>query len=134
EASAGIEAPLVRDSSPVVANRWKMPPFEEALGFHFRTESDFARLDRNGYVKSVDQVAGFLPHALLHAPVAPVDDALAAAEGRDQVRWDDTSKRWKVARVELVSLLKHETPRVYLSDNLPRMEDLSSIKTRPLSP
>jgi hypothetical protein len=31
-----------------------------------------------------------------------------------------------------VSLLKHETPAVYVSKNLPRMDELSAAPTRPL--
>ena len=36
-------------------------------------------------------------------------------------------------RLELVSLLKHEKPAVYVSRSLPRMEDLKDVKTRALS-
>ena len=39
----------------------------------------------------------------------------------------------QVNRVELVSLLKHATPRVYLSDNLPRMDELRTAQTRELN-
>lgn len=35
-------------------------------------------------------------------------------------------------RLELVSLLKHETPRVYVSKHLPRMDELTDAPTRPL--
>lgn len=43
---------------------------------------------------------------------------------------------WQLARVDLVSLLKHDPPAVYLSDALPRMEELADddIPTRKLDP
>ena len=36
-------------------------------------------------------------------------------------------------RLELVSLLKHAKPAVYVSRNLPNMEELSDVPTRPLN-
>jgi hypothetical protein len=46
---------------------------------------------------------------------------------------DDDSK-WTISRLELVSLLKFDEPRVYVLDHLPRMDQLSSdnAPTRPL--
>ncbi|HMF18739.1 MAG TPA: hypothetical protein VKE98_16140, partial [Gemmataceae bacterium] len=41
--------------------------------------------------------------------------------------------RWRVNKLELVSLLKHETPRVYVSDTLPRMKELRKVGTRSLT-
>ena len=43
-------------------------------------------------------------------------------------------REWQLMRLELVSLLKHDPPAVYLSDSLPRMAELSSedVPTRPL--
>jgi hypothetical protein len=40
--------------------------------------------------------------------------------------------RWEISRLELVSLLKQTEPRVYVSKNLPRMQDLDTKATRPL--
>jgi hypothetical protein len=42
-------------------------------------------------------------------------------------------ERWLITRLELVSLLKHKEPAVYVSGELPRMEDLKKSKTRPPS-
>lgn len=83
----------------------------------------------NGYAKSVDQVAGFEPHAFRYELTPPYDLA-QPAPGPDDKRGP---KKWKLVRLELTSLLKHDTPRVYVSENLPRMEDLSSTKTRELT-
>ena len=41
-------------------------------------------------------------------------------------------KSWRFRNLELVSLLKHDEPRVYLSKNLPRMGELRNAPTRPL--
>jgi len=65
-----------------------------------------------GYVKDRDHVVGFQPHAFAHAP--------------------RVTTKWWIDRLELVSLLKHEEPAVYLSDHLPRMQDLRDAETRPL--
>jgi hypothetical protein len=43
------------------------------------------------------------------------------------------SQPWRVTRLELVSLLKHEIPVAYLSPRLPLMEELGNVSTRPLS-
>jgi len=77
-------------------------------------------LDRNwmGYVRDRDHVAGFVSHGFYqpkwHTP------ALAA------------SLSWEIVQLELVSLLKHETPMAYVSKHLPRMDELAKAETRPL--
>jgi hypothetical protein len=65
-----------------------------------------------GYVCDRDHVAGFQPHQFRREPDAP--------------------QRWQIERLELVSLLKHDQPVVYLSENLPRMDELRKAATRPL--
>ena len=39
---------------------------------------------------------------------------------------------WAIRTIELVSLLKHPEPMVYLSDHLPRMDELRGARVRPL--
>lgn len=70
---------------------------------------DFVNVENWGFVRSRQQVAGFLPHAFSRVPA-----------GRE----------WKVVRVELVGLLKHPEPVVYPSDRLPAMADLKDAPTR----
>jgi hypothetical protein len=65
-----------------------------------------------GYVRDRSHVAGFRPHRFRQEPSAPA--------------------RWQVERLELVGLLKHDEPVVYLSENLPRMDELRDAETRPL--
>jgi hypothetical protein len=47
---------------------------------------------------------------------------------------DQSGVVWRLKSLELVSLLKQETPRVYSSKNLPRMEELNQTPTRALDP
>ncbi len=69
---------------------------------------------RFGYVRDIDHVAGFQAHALVDMPKSP--------EG------------WNIARLDLVSLLVHEGPVIYQSDQLPRMTEAADIPTQPLDP
>jgi hypothetical protein len=41
-------------------------------------------------------------------------------------------ERWEVARLDLVSLFKHAEPVAYVSEELPRMDQLRKAPTRPL--
>ena len=84
-------------------------------------------LDRSrfGYFEDRDHVAGFGMHGFNY-----------------QVRLQRTlfgpppelTENWAVRRLELVSLLKHDTPRVYESKILPNMEELREAPTRALNP
>jgi hypothetical protein len=65
-----------------------------------------------GYIRNREHVAGFRPHRFRDAPFTP--------------------EHWRVVRLELVGLLKHEEPVAYVSANLPRMDELSNAPTRPL--
>ncbi len=78
---------------------------------------DFANPDSFGYVQDVDHVAGFEPHGFTELP---------------RIRLSDKSVRWLTVRVELVSLLKHERPMVYVSAHLPKMSELADAPVRPL--
>ena len=75
--------------------------------------SEFLTVDRFGYIESKQRAAGFEPHAF-GRPAQP-------------------AASWSLARLELVSLLKFDQPRVYVSDSLPNMEELDEVETRPLS-
>ncbi|WP_339909982.1 hypothetical protein [Symmachiella dynata] len=96
--------------------------------FHLQGMADFADPIGFGYVESLRngkppekqilRVTGFQPHAFRKFP-EPLTNS-------------DKSVRWLIEKLELVSLLKHDTPRVYESKNLPRMDELSTAPTRPL--
>ncbi len=77
-----------------------------------QAQVDFANPLGYGYVQDLDHVAGFQPHGFRHAPVPP--------------------KGLRLVRVELVSLLKHREPMVYVSKDLPNMEQLEKAPVRSL--
>lgn len=105
--------------------------------FNSRLSDSFAT--RTGYLKGIDQVAGFEAHRVrpgnfwsgnlrmsLQRPQLP---------GQQSVEETGQKTSWKVNRIELVSLLMHDEPCVYDTDELPNMEELSSdiALTRALS-
>ena len=115
-------------------NPWSLPIVEDLDDLNEDARDVFASSNRFGYVKSIDQVAGFEAHRFDRLPTLPVDEARAKpSPQRRRYTHHHADERWKLARLELVSLLKHDGPRVYLSEHLPRMEDLSSAKTRALN-
>ena len=121
ERGPAIELPEV----DVVEDRpdaW-LPSKRDLLWFQDQSQQLFANPWNFGYVKSVDKVAGFEPHAFLSKP---------DLHHPDPERDEKMTHRWEVSRLELVSLLKHAEPRVYLSKNLPRMQDLDERTTRQL--
>ena len=82
---------------------------------HRSSVIDFAYPAGFGYIRSRDRVYGFRPHRISKVP-------------------DETTSTWCFRNLELVSLLKHGKPAVYLSDHLPRMSELRHAATRPLDP
>ena len=92
-------------------------PTERFQEFHTSALVDFLNPAGFGYVKEHRVVAGFQEHHFRKLPGA--DDGFRISP-------------WRLQRVELVSLLKHADPCVYLSDNLPRMDELRNAKVRPL--
>jgi len=67
--------------------------------------------------RDLTRVIGFQPHAFRQRPQLP----------------ERRGAMWKIEQLQLVSLLKHETPVAYESDNLPRMDELREARTRPLN-
>lgn len=89
-------------------------PRESLEGLHYSGRLDFLEPERMGYVRDREHVAGFLSHEFTVYP---------ELDGRE----------WIVTQLELISLLKHETPVAYISRNLPRMDELVGAPTRPLN-
>ena len=100
-----------------------MPTFPQLDLFHLRGQYNFIEPSSLGYIKDRDRVAGFQPHQFRSMP-----------EVGDWRAWGEKppKEKWAVARLELVSLLKYERPAVYVSTELPRMEQLEKAKMRPL--
>lgn len=89
----------------------------EAL--HTAGVDDFLRPDRLGYVKNRDHVVGFQSHQFQAMPELPKPSR--------------AETEWQVVRLELLGLLKGPTPHVYVSEHLPRMDELKDAATRPLN-
>jgi hypothetical protein len=87
----------------------KLDPLRE---MHLSGVLNFANPLRFGLIKNRQKVAGFQAHRFNEVPSA---------------------KQWKVQSLELVGLLMHADPVVYVSDELPRMEKLRQAPTRSLN-
>jgi hypothetical protein len=82
-----------------------------ALGkLHDESFLDFVNPKGFGYVKDRQHVAGFQSHGFSKVP--------------------GPAGQWKVASLELVGLVRHENPVVYVSPRLPRMDELRDAPTR----
>jgi|GEM_PF-1492076 len=57
---------------------------------------------------------------------------MAGLEYRHYGEIPESSPIWRVQSLDLISLLIHDEPRVYVSSYLPRMDELHSFRTRPL--
>ena len=112
----GSAAPVV-DQAAINAT----PPRNDLLAMHDSGIEDFLESERMGFVKDRDHVAGFVSHRFTKMP------GLAVPK-------DQPPASWKIIRLELVSLLKHDTPMAYVSKNLPQMDELRDAPTRPLDP
>ena len=84
--------------------------------FHFYHDGGWEFLNPAGfgYVKDRGHVAGFKPHG--YRSGVAVHENLS----------------WRVRHVQLVGILSHEEPVVYLTDRLPSMEQVRQGKTRGL--
>lgn len=80
----------------------------DVSALHLDALVDFVNPRGFGYTRDREHVAGFRTHGFTRVPDLAVE------------------------RVELVSLLKHDEPAVYVSDHLPEMTRLKGVLTRPL--
>lgn len=108
--ASATDAPVARAPAPNLG-------LLESL--HRTGAEQFLNPRRFGYVKAREHTVGFQPHRIDRPPVFN--------------RYDKSkSGDWTVAKLELISLLRHPEPRVYVSSRLPRMEELKAAQTRPL--
>jgi len=123
---------------------------------HLQESGNFLLEPRLGYAATLDETRGFQPHAFTRQP-AVVDGKVDPKRPQDPFRryringdlseavrlheppppsFADvrTSRNWYLRNLQLVSLLKHNEPRAYITENLPNMEELSSdtVPTRTL--
>ncbi|MGC1272159.1 MAG: hypothetical protein WBC44_00525 [Planctomycetaceae bacterium] len=111
--------PVDSPSDAVVDETRSAEDFDSYSAFHLDRTVDF--VNPEGFGWSLDgnweyygragstRVRGFQPHAF-----------------RDLPSGSPAGDEWQLARLELVSLLKHDPPAVYLSEHLPRMQELAS--------
>jgi hypothetical protein len=88
------------------------PAGSDFVGVHEENAIAFLDPFDFGYVRDRDHVAGFRTHQFRRQPDAP--------------------QRWQVERLELIGLLKYDRPIAYVSNNLPKMDELRDAPTRPL--
>jgi hypothetical protein len=102
----------------------KMPAKDLLMSFHDRSENNFLSPRRFGYIRDRKHVSGFDEHAFSNTP--------HLSDGTKRTRYSEATEQWAIGRLEWVSLLKHDKPTVYVSENLPRMNELNEGETRPL--
>jgi len=90
----------------------------EMQDLHVANLRNFVNMPGFGFVKDRKHVAGFQSHRFRQP------------ELYDSWKWNTAS--WKLNSLDLVGLLMHPEPVVYISDNLPRMDELREAPVRSL--
>ncbi len=114
---------LVQLPLPVDATLFGESSFEPKVKLHQRVAFDFLNRDKIGYVRDKQHVAGFQSHS-------PTYMAHALANQRSCGEPEVEESHWQLTRLELVSLLRHSPPRVYVADSLPAMDQLDQFEHR----
>jgi hypothetical protein len=104
-----------------------MPGLDFLQELHQMGVINFVNISGFGYIRDRNHVAGFESHRFNRMPKAP-------SSIQNQNIKEPEKERWLIRRLELVSLLKHEKPAVYISEHLPRMDELKDAETRDLIP
>lgn len=114
--SASASPPSAGEGEPSLP----IPPLPHKLrALHVTGVQDLFNPERLGYIQDRDHVAGFRSHHFTQMP------ELTPSTG-------EVRSSWRIVRLELVSLLKHDIPVAYVSKNLPRMDELQKAPTRSL--
>jgi hypothetical protein len=121
--SRAAEAPAtqfdVHDSAAqAVASVTGVPIKKSLESLHLDGQRDFLDAGQMGYIQDRDHVMGFESHHFTKMPAAS-DQSLQTS--------------WRISRLELIGLLKYDEPRAYISENLPRLQDLGEAATRGLN-
>jgi hypothetical protein len=95
----------------------RVEPNGEWYHYHKGGMSGFLYPRGFGHVKDRAHVAGFKSHGFRSEPYPA---------------WRGENWRWRVRHIQLVGVLSHERPVVYLTDRLPSMEQIRQGKTRTL--
>lgn len=113
-----------------------MPTKELAQGFHQSVSYGFASRYSMGLIRSLDEVAGFESHQVRLRDDWNGRMRMYSFENvAPEEMPDGADISWNVNRLQLVSLLLHDEPRVYVTENLPNMEELNGkdVETRALN-
>src|SRR5690606_3610978 len=102
------------DGGPLAAAAGSIPGRDVLQRMHTVGVADFVNPRGFGYRDASGRVAGFESHRFSEWPTEKRTPTLP----------------WTLTRVELVSLLKSAEPRVYVSEYLPRMDELRDAPTR----
>jgi len=91
---------------------------------HVENYLNFVNPEGFGYIKSRTHVVGFVAHGFGDRKIR---------HGRPAGHAVQLDGNWRISQLELVSLLKFDAPRVYVSEHLPQMTELKNAKTRSLT-
>jgi hypothetical protein len=114
---APIPQPGTPSASPWLPELLQKEPVGEKtpadmLSLHRDSVVDFVNVAGFGYVKDRQHFAGFQEHQVSQTPTL--------------------ARPWKLQTLDLVGLLLHDEPIAYVSENLPRMEELRAAPIRDL--
>ena len=118
---------------PKICDPYSSSEFEETTAgvdyapWHRQNLVDFAHPATLGFVDwdgnnrrpDLTRVVGFQPHAFGSNPKPPTTSG-------------DEHGSWQIVSLSLMSLLKQRPAAVYVSENLPNMDELANVPTRPL--
>jgi hypothetical protein len=132
--------PVPRAPGPRVTSAWspgelvRPPASDEAyLGWMFEDSvEDFVFARGFGYAKDRRHVAGFEPHRFSEVP-SPTDRWKMQGGESQFSQVPEPTQRWQVQTLDLIGLLLHDEPVVYVSDYLPRMDEIRAAPTRTLN-
>lgn len=123
--AGAIPQPVIEDlprdhstDAPEPDSNDALSSFVSTEAFYRRSVIHFLDFSRFGYVESANYTIDFEAHRFTREfdTKQPLGDP-----------------PYRLARLELVSLLKHQQPVVYVSENLPNMDELRDVPTRPVT-
>lgn len=95
--------------------------------FHETERLDFLIANPSSLAPESPSVVGLPPHRFRKVPGFE-------QTGANQPHPEPLGEKWLIRRLELVGLITHADPIVYVSENLPNMLELGAAETRALSP
>ena len=118
--------------TPATTVATTMPAPDQLWKTHTENYLNFVYPEGFGYIKNRRQVVGFIEHGFGDRRFRnghPDGPAAAKPVGHAA----ELDGNWRISQLELVSLLKFDAPRVYVSKHLPQMKELKNASTRALS-